>query len=67
MRIMIDTNVLLSALIFKSAKLANLIEYITGRHTLVLCSTTIILLINIDGAPLNEGGFFVLFYFLGET
>ncbi len=41
MRIMIDTNVLLSALIFKSTKLANLIEYITEKHTLVLCSYVI--------------------------
>jgi len=38
MRIMIDTNVLLSALIFKSTKLAGLIEYITEKYTLVLCS-----------------------------
>lgn len=38
MRIMIDTNVLLSALIFKSTKLAELIEYITEKYTLVLCS-----------------------------
>ena len=41
MRIMIDTNVLLSALIFKSIRLANLIEYITEKHTLVLCSYVI--------------------------
>ncbi len=38
MRVMIDTNVLLSALIFKSTKLAELIEYITEKHNLVLCS-----------------------------
>lgn len=41
MRIMIDTNVLLSALVFKSTKLAQLIEYITENHTLVLCSYVI--------------------------
>ena len=41
MRIMIDTNVLLSALVFKSAKMANLIEYIADKHTLVLCSYVI--------------------------
>jgi len=35
---MIDTNVLLSALIFKSTKMADLIEYITDKYTLVLCS-----------------------------
>ncbi|MFZ7103756.1 MAG: PIN domain-containing protein [Peptococcaceae bacterium] len=38
MRIMIDTNVLLSALVFKSAKMADLLEYIAGKHTLLLCS-----------------------------
>ena len=41
MRIMIDTNVLLSALIFKSTKLAELIEYITEKYNLVLCSYVI--------------------------
>lgn len=41
MRIMIDTNVLISALIFKSTKLAKLIEYITEKHSLVLCSYVI--------------------------
>lgn len=41
MRIMIDTNVLLSALVFKSTKLAQLIEYIIEKHTLVLCSYVI--------------------------
>lgn len=41
MWIMIDTNVLLSALVFKSAKLAELIEYITEKYTLVLCSYVI--------------------------
>lgn len=41
MRVMIDTNVLLSALIFESTKLAELIEYITEEHHLVLCSYVI--------------------------
>ena len=41
MRIMIDTNVLLSALIFKSTRMASIIEYITEKHTLVLCSYVI--------------------------
>lgn len=41
MRIMIDTNILLSALIFESTKLAELIEYITEKHKLVLCSYVI--------------------------
>ena len=41
MRIMIDTNILLSALVFNSSKLANLIEYVAEKHTLVLCSYVI--------------------------
>lgn len=41
MRIMIDTNVLLSALVFKSTKLAEMIEYIIKKHSLVLCSYVI--------------------------
>lgn len=38
MRIMIDTNILLSALVFKSKKMALLIEYVIDKHTMVLCS-----------------------------
>jgi len=38
MRIMTDTNILLSALVFGSNKLALLLERITEEHTLVLCS-----------------------------
>jgi len=38
---MIDTNVLLSALVFKSTRLADLIEHIVENHTLVLCSFVI--------------------------
>lgn len=41
MRIMIDTNVLLSALVFRSTKIAGLIEDIADKHTLVLCSYVI--------------------------
>lgn len=41
MRIMIDTNILLSALVFKSVKMTNLIEYIAEKYTLVLCSYVI--------------------------
>jgi predicted nucleic acid-binding protein len=41
MRIMIDTNVLLSALIFNSTKLAELLEHIIGTRSLVLCSYVI--------------------------
>jgi putative PIN family toxin of toxin-antitoxin system len=33
---MLDTNVLLSALIFRSAKLAVLLEHVVNHHTLVL-------------------------------
>jgi putative PIN family toxin of toxin-antitoxin system len=36
MRIMLDTNILLSALIFGSSKLASLLEKVLAEHTLVL-------------------------------
>jgi len=35
---MIDTNILLSALVFNSSKMATLIEYVAREHILVLCS-----------------------------
>lgn len=38
MRIMIDTNVLLSVTLFPRLKMTNMIAYITKNHTLVLCS-----------------------------
>lgn len=38
MRIMIDTNVLISIFIFPSAKMLSLIDTITERHTIVLPS-----------------------------
>jgi len=41
MRIMIDTNIILSALVFKSEKMADLIEYIAEKYTLVICSYVI--------------------------
>jgi predicted nucleic acid-binding protein len=41
MRIMIDTNILLSALVFGSAKMASLLEEVTEIHTLVICSFVI--------------------------
>ena len=41
MRIMLDTNILLSALVFRSEKMAHLIESIVENHTLVLCSYVI--------------------------
>lgn len=41
MRIIIDTNVLLSALIFGSNKMSILLEKVTEEHTLVLCSRVI--------------------------
>ena len=41
MRIMVDTNILLSALVFNSAKMADLLEYVAEKHTLVLCSYVI--------------------------
>lgn len=41
MRIMIDTNVLMSALVFRSKKLTELIEKVAEEYTLVLCSYVI--------------------------
>lgn len=41
MRIMIDTNILLSALVFRSTKMADMIDYIAEKHTLVICSYVI--------------------------
>jgi putative PIN family toxin of toxin-antitoxin system len=38
---MIDTNILLSALVFKSVKMADLLEYVAEKYTLVLCSYVI--------------------------
>ena len=41
MRIMIDTNVLLSALVFRSKKMALILEKAAEEHTMVLCSYVI--------------------------
>ena len=41
MRIMVDTNVLLSALVFRSIKMALLLEKVAEEHTMVLCSYVI--------------------------
>jgi len=41
MRVMVDTNILLSALVFGSAKMASLLEKVIEEHTMVL-STYII-------------------------
>ena len=38
MRVMIDTNILLSAFVFQSTKMAALVEQVIEEHTLVLCS-----------------------------
>ena len=38
---MIDTNILLSVAMFRSQKLNNMIERITEKHTLVICSYVI--------------------------
>lgn len=38
MRIMIDTNVLISIFLFPSTKMSSLIDVITERHTIVLPS-----------------------------
>lgn len=41
MRIMLDTNVLISALLFPSTQMTHLFEYIVINHTMVLSSYVI--------------------------
>jgi len=38
MRIMVDTNILLSALVFKSERMAELLEKVGEEHTMVICT-----------------------------
>jgi len=38
MRIMIDTNVIVSAILFPNSQLSELVEKVTDKYTLVLCS-----------------------------
>jgi putative PIN family toxin of toxin-antitoxin system len=38
---MIDTNILLSALVFRSIKMAHLLEKVAEEHTMVICSHVI--------------------------
>ena len=38
---MIDTNILLSALVFGSTKMASLLEQVSDEHTMVICSYVI--------------------------
>ena len=41
MRIMLDTNILILAFIFKSKILNNFIDNITKKHEIIICSYTI--------------------------
>ena len=41
MKVMLDTNVLISAFIFKSKKLNQLIRKLADEHEIVICSYTI--------------------------
>lgn len=41
MRVMLDTNILISAFIFKSSKMNSLIEKLSVEHEIVICSYTI--------------------------
>ncbi len=38
MRVMIDTNVLVSALLFRNSQMSQLIEKLTDEHEIVLCT-----------------------------
>ena len=41
MKVMLDTNILVSAFIFKSETMNNLINYLTTNHEILICSYTI--------------------------
>lgn len=41
MKVMLDTNILVSAFIFKSERMKELIEKLSKEHTIILCSYTI--------------------------
>ena len=41
MRILVDTNILLSAMWFKDSRLARTLLYVAGNHELVLCDKNI--------------------------
>ncbi len=41
MRVMLDTNILISAFIFKSKKMNELINVLSKEHEIVICSFTI--------------------------
>ena len=41
MRVMLDTNILISAFIFKSRKMNELIYKLSKEHEIVICSYTI--------------------------
>ena len=41
MKIMLDTNILVSAFVFKSNIMNNLINYLTTNHEIIICSYTI--------------------------
>lgn len=41
MRVMLDTNILISAFVFKSKKMNSLINHLSKNHEIVICSYTI--------------------------
>ena len=41
MRVMLDTNILISSFIFKSSKMNSLIERLSIEHEIIICSYTI--------------------------
>ena len=42
MRVLIDTNILLSAMWFKNSKVANTLLYVANNHELILCDSIIL-------------------------
>ena len=41
MRVLVDTNILLSAMWFKGSRVARALLYVAGNHELVLCDRNI--------------------------
>ena len=63
MRIMVDTNILLSSLVFGSEKMAVILEKISEEHSMVICTHTIdeFRKVVADKAPKYSGAVDMLF------
>ena len=50
---MLDTNILVSAFVFKSKKMNNLIEYLSKSHEIIICSYVVDKLKNLVKSKFN--------------